>query len=125
VPKSKQVQKTRTVPNMVDVPKMAPFFQWKQWDWKLDRTLEEKGDGFSVKWPADDRIRLNLELKKGEKERERRQPEYVVDLVGSDGSKLTTYPRTLEDYAAWQNATATLRVQRYGGVQLLGAPAHD
>ena len=122
VPKPTQVQKTRTVPKMVDVPRMAPFFHWKQWDWQHNRTLTEKGTGYSLRWPDADAIGLNKGLKQGEKERERRTSEYVVDLAAADGTKLTLYPKRAEEYLAYQNATAVLRVHRYAGVELVSGP---
>jgi hypothetical protein len=125
VPKTKQVQKTRVVPNMVDVPRMAPYFAWKQWDWTKNRTLEEKGDGFSPRWPTDEAVALGQKLGKGEKERTTRVSSFAVDITGSDGTRHQVFPKTEAELASWQGALATLRVHRYGGVDLLAGPTRS
>jgi hypothetical protein len=122
VPKPKQVERTRTVPKMVDVPRMAAFFHWKQWDWGVDRSLSEQGEGFSTRWPSDERIALGNGTKKGEKERERRDGEYAIDLVASDGTRVEAHPRSAEEFAKYENAIVTVRVHRYGGSEVVSGP---
>ncbi len=102
VPKTKQVPKTRTVPNMVDVPRMAPFFSWKQWDWAKNRTLEETGEGFSPRWPTDEKVALGAALGKGEKERAEKIAEYTVDIVATDGTPHTVHPTTEAELATYE-----------------------
>jgi hypothetical protein len=122
VPKSKQVPRTRTVPKMVDVPRMQPFFAWKQWDWAQNRTLEEKGDGFSPQWPSDEAVALDQKLGKGEKERATRFEDYAVEIVGNDGTKHSVYPKTEAELARYEGATLGLRVYSSGHVEVVSGP---
>ncbi len=122
VPKPKQVERTRIVPKLVDVPRMAPYFQWKQWDWQKDRTLEEHGTDFSPHFPADDAIGLGKGLKKGEKERELRTESYRVELALPDGGRHPLFPPSRDEFVKYANATVTLRVHRYGSIEVVKGP---
>lgn len=125
VPKSKQVPRTRQVPNMVDEPRMAQFFAWKQWDWAKNRTLEEKGDGFSPRWPTDEAVALEQKLGKGEKERATRVEDYVVEAKTADGVLHKVYPKTEAELKTWENASVTLRVHSTGFVEVLSGPKRN
>jgi hypothetical protein len=110
---------------MVDVPKMAPFFAWKQWDWAKNRTLEEKGDGFRPRWPDEETVALDKDLGKGEKERASRFEDYVVEVTGMDGTPHRVYPKSEAELATWENATAVLRVHSAGNVEVLSGPTRS
>ncbi|MCC6903902.1 MAG: hypothetical protein IT377_33345 [Polyangiaceae bacterium] len=122
VPRPKMVQKTRTAPNRVSVPRMAPYFAWKQWDWTRHRVVEEAGDGFSARWPTDQAVGLDAGLPKGEKERALRRADYTVDLRAADGTAHRVYPKTEPELASYRDASVTLRVWRHGGVEVVSGP---
>jgi hypothetical protein len=122
VSKSVPVEKTRTVPKFKDVPRMAKWFSWKVWDWAPARTVEERGTGFETRWPDEAAIALGQDLGKGEQEREKRSPSYTIALVSDDGTRHQLSPRDLADYQRYDNATVTLRVERYGDVTVVSGP---
>ncbi|MEZ4232319.1 MAG: hypothetical protein R3B89_24285 [Polyangiaceae bacterium] len=122
VPQTHMVTKTRQVPKFKDVPVMKAYYKWRQWDWKLVRTIEEKGGGFDTRWPSDERIQLGDGLKQGEKERKSQSATYSVYYRTATGKAYTYRPKQLAEFTRCRDTYLTLKVWQSRDPEALGIP---
>jgi len=90
------------VPVYKDVPRYETWYTWNVWKWKHNRTVESSGYTVKTSWPGDDRVKLNNNLRKGEKERARREVRYKNTFkyeLQKGKIKTKDYnPKTLEEF---------------------------
>lgn len=122
VPQTHLVTKTRQVAKFKDVPVMLAYFEWKQWDWAPERTLEEKGNDFEPRWPSDARIQLGEGLGKGEKERARQRADYSVLYRTATGKEYTYHPTAVAEFVRCKDTYIQLKVWQSRSPEALGIP---
>ena len=122
VSKTRPVQKTRTVTKYRDVERMAKWFSWRVWAWRVARTPQAKGAGFETRWPSESELAPDAGLGEGEKERTRPSASYEIELLAVDGTRHRVFPTTHEEFLRWKDAEAVLAVSPYAGVRLARGP---
>lgn len=119
VPRTKQVQKSREVPEYAQRAVNQTWYTWREWQWAHQRTLQKQGTGTKTEWPTDEEIALGKKLAAGEEERARRAQSYSVVVDTARGPR----EAPLLDEAALSAHTPgkalTLRVWPSGRIDLL------
>ena len=90
----------KDVPKYKSVPVYEPWYTWRAWEWKVNRTVVERGTEEAPRWPSDERIQLGAGCKPGERERTRREPQYEVVFAGEEQERYPYRPRSLEEFSA-------------------------
>ena len=119
VPRTKQVQKSREVPEYGQRAVNQAWFTWTVWEWAPQRTLEKHGTGTQTEWPTDKEVALGKKLGKGEQERAQRVEVYTVVVRTPAGLREAPLPNeaALATHSAGEKLT--LRTWPSGLVQLL------
>lgn len=68
-------QRTKTVQDYKNVPVYRPYYSWKAWRWRPNRTLNTSGDSLETNWPD---ASPSIPLLPGEQERSTTHPSYSV-----------------------------------------------
>jgi hypothetical protein len=103
----------RDVPRYKNVPVYEPWYRWRAWEWKVARSIVDKGGEETPTWPGDARIELNVHTGPGEKERSRREAKYEIFFQDEDATRHPYRPKTLEEFTALPLGTAKrIRVGR-------------
>ncbi len=87
VPRTKQVQKSREVPDYEQRAVNQTWYTWNLWEWTPARSLEKHGTGTATGWPADDEVALGKKLKTDEEERATRVASYAVVVNTNTGPR--------------------------------------
>jgi hypothetical protein len=106
VPRFETVQKTRQVAKTRSVERMAPFFEWKVWDWAPARKVEAHGALDEPRWPSDAEVALGQGLAKGEDERATRTETFAVALRDEQGTTREVVPADEAEFRRWLTARA-------------------
>jgi hypothetical protein len=102
-------------------PVSAPWFTWRAWQWLVVRELAEEGTEDPPHWPSAERLALNASCGPGEKERERREGSYRIELEDAEHARYAYVPRGLDQFVALPiGATKTIRVGHDHEIELVG-----
>lgn len=77
-----------------DVSVKRPYFQWRVWRWKHDRTVTETGNDNNPVWPSTEKVNLQ------DKERTNQSVDYRVWFIDQDGDKHSYTPDSEAEFRA-------------------------
>jgi hypothetical protein len=110
---------TRIVDDYEDQPRYAPWFTWKEWGWKYNRTVTKSGRDFETFWPKEAELAPGA-LSPGERERQNRETRYTTTFRDSEGEKYELTSKTLTQFEALPiGKKSRLKIRRVGTVELL------
>lgn len=113
----------RAVPRFQSVSVLAPWYTWRSWQWKANRTLETHGAEEVPTWPADSEVALDANCGAGEKERLTREASYEVLFESTKGTRVSWQTHDLAQFIELRlGATRPLHVDGFKRVQLLADP---
>lgn len=110
----------RDVPKYKNVPVFQPWYTWRAWEWKVHRTVLEKGSEETPRWPADERVALDVGCGPGERERAQRKPTYEIVFTDAERERYLYRPLSLEDFSGLtRGAKRQLQVGRTRNITIV------
>jgi hypothetical protein len=113
------VTKSRQVAVYRDDPVYRTWETWSAWDWSENRRVATNGISLDVRWPADDAVRLSVDIATVEQERSRKTESYTVHFV--NGTDTYDYaPKSESEFGKFKaGKTFLIRVGTMQGVEVL------